>query len=134
MIVHFIDSSLTIGKLQQENLKDAAGLKAFVNEHCHSSHYLYQIKKCTKNSCSHCSKHPVRLPQDEFEKLNFIPLPFLNSAKDHYKMFTELYGQCPSEKDRPSLAPTPTSLSVLIAINPGVCMQLQTLLMRRRTV
>jgi hypothetical protein len=107
--VHFIDSSLIMGKLQQENLKDAAGLKAFMDQHCHSTHYLFQIKKCTKESCSHCSKHPVRLPQDEFEKLKFIPLPLFNSAKDHYKEFAEVYGQCPSEEDRPSLAPTSTS-------------------------
>ena len=107
--VHFIDSSLAMGKLQQENLKDAAGLKAFMDEHCHSSRYLFQIKKCTKESCSHCSQHPIRLPQDEFEKLKFIPLPRLNLTKDHYKKFTELYGQSPSEEDRPSLAPTSTS-------------------------
>ena len=30
----------------------------------------------------------------------------MNLAKDHYKKFTELYGQCLSEKDRPSLTPT----------------------------
>ncbi len=78
-------------------------------EHCSSSHYLFQIKKCTKESCSHCRQHPVRLPHDEFEKLNFIPLPILNLNKDNYKKFTELCGQCPSEEDRPSLAPTSIS-------------------------
>ena len=79
-----------------------------MDEHCHSSRYLFQIKKCTKESCSHCSQHPIRLPQDEFEKLKFIPLPRLNLTKDHYKKFTEIYGQSPSEEDRPSLAPTST--------------------------
>ena len=93
-----------MGQLQQENLKDAEGLKAFMKEHCHSSHYLFQIKKCAKASCPHCSNHPVQLPQHEFEKLKFLPLPRLNVTKDHYKKFTEVYGQAPSEEDRPSLA------------------------------
>ena len=108
-VVHFIDSSLVMGQLQQENLKDAAGLKAFMKDHCYSSHYLFQVKKCGKDSCSHCSNHPVRLPQHEFEKVKFLPLPRLNVTKDHYRKFTEIYGQEPSEEDRPSLAPTATS-------------------------
>lgn len=107
--VHFIDNSLVMGKLQQENLKDASDLKAFMNEHCHSSHYLFQVKKCAKESCLHCSNHPVRLPQAEFENLKFIPLPLLNATKDQYRKFSELYGQHPSEEDRPSRAPTVTS-------------------------
>ena len=107
--VHFIDSSLVMGQLQQEHLKDAADLKVFMKEHCHSSHYLFQVKKCAKESCSYCSNHPVRLPQHEYEKLKFLPLPRLNVTKDHYRKFTEVYGQEPSEEDRPSLAPTVSS-------------------------
>ena len=41
-------------------------------------------------------------PPSEFEKFKFVPLPLLNLAKNHYKSYSELYGQPPSEADRPS--------------------------------
>ena len=107
--VHFIDSSLTMGNLNQATLKNATDLQAFMDAHCNSTHYLFQVKKCGKESCSYCCQHPVRLPQSEFERLSFVPLPLLNATKDHYKKFEELYGKVPSEVDRPSLTPTATS-------------------------
>ena len=60
----FIDSSLTMGKLQQENLKDAAGLKAFMNEHCHSSHYLYYtvLSFVTRYSVAHLQYYSGAFP------------------------------------------------------------------------
>ena len=57
--------------------------------------------------CSYCSLHPVRLPQSEFDRLHFVPLPLMNAAKDHYKKLEELFGMLPSEVDRPSLASSP---------------------------
>ncbi len=41
-----------------------------------------------------------------FEKLSFLPLPVLNSSKEHYVPSVDLYCKPPDEKDRPSLQPT----------------------------
>ena len=100
--VHFIDSSLCMANSTQATLKDAEDYQAFLTANCSSSHYLFQIKKCGKDTCSFCSRHPIRLPPSEFEKFKFVPLLLLNLTKDHYKSYSELYGQPPSEADRPS--------------------------------
>ena len=102
--VHFIDPNLKMGDLNQDTLKDAKDLQEFMKTHCNSARYLFQIKKCGKDTCSYCTTHPVQLHQSEFDKLKFIPLPLINATKDHYKKFDELYGQPPSEVDRPSLS------------------------------
>ena len=100
--VHFVDSSLCMANSTQATLKDAEDYQAFLTAHCSSSHYIFQIKICGKDTCSFCSRHPIRLPPSEFEKCKFVPLPLLNLTKDHYKSYSELYGQPPSEADRPS--------------------------------
>ena len=105
--IHFIEADLDMHRLTQADLKKAPALQAFMDKHCHSSHYLF--KKCGQDSCYYCLEHPVRLPQSEFERLNFIPLPLMNATKDHYKSYQDLYGQVPSEVDRPSKAPTVNS-------------------------
>lgn len=93
-----------MGDLTQETLKNAKDWQAFLKDHCSASRYLFQVKKCGKDTCSYCCLHPVRLPQSEFNRVNFVPLPLMNTSKDHCKKFEELYGQLPSEVDRPSLA------------------------------
>jgi hypothetical protein len=104
--VHFIDSTLKMGDLNQSTLKDAKDLQAFMKTHCILTRYLFQVKKCREESCLYCTTHPVRLPQDQFEQLNWLPLPLMDASKEHYKKFEELYGQLPSEVDRPSLSST----------------------------
>ena len=100
--VHFIDSSLFMANSILATLKDAEDYQAFLTSNCSSSHYVFQTKRCGKDACSFCSRHPICLPPSEFEKFKFVPLPFLNLAKDHYKSYSELYGQLTSEADRPS--------------------------------
>jgi len=39
---------------------------------------------------------------EDFEALGFLPLPLLNSQKESYLPFSEIYGQKPSDKDQPS--------------------------------
>ena len=102
-LVYFIDSSLSMGDLSQEYRR----LAAFMKDHCSSTRYFFQVKKCGKNMCCYCSLHPVHLPQSEFDRLHFVPLPLMNAAKDHYKKLEELFGMLPSEVDRPSLASSP---------------------------
>ena len=50
-------------------------------------------------------EHPIRLPDDVFNSLSFLPLPLLDTSKEHFLKFTDVYGQLPSERDRPSLIP-----------------------------
>ena len=52
-----------------------------------------------ETSCSASSRY--------FYRLQFVPPPLLNSSKDHYKKFSDLYGEIPSDKDRPSRTPVP---------------------------
>ena len=76
--------------------------------HCHETHYMFQVKKCSDSVCYYCAQHPVRLPQDIFTGFQFVPLPLLNSSKDHYKKFSDLYGEISSDKDRSSRTPVPS--------------------------
>ena len=50
----------------------------------------------------------MRLSHDAFADLTFLPLPLLDSSKEHYQTFSDLYRQSPSDKDRPSRTPTPS--------------------------
>lgn len=100
--VHFIDSSVQMRELNQASLKNAKDLHMFMKAHCNSTHYLFQVKKCGEESCFHCGAHPIRLTE-QLKDIHFVPLPVLDSSKNHYKKFGEIYGQLPSEVDRPSL-------------------------------
>ena len=40
-----------------------------------------------------------------FNSLSFLPLPLLDTSKEHFPKFTHVYGQLPSGRDRPSLIP-----------------------------
>ena len=82
--------------------KKATYLKLFMKTRCHETHCMFQVKKCADSACYYCGKHPARLPRDIFTGLQFVPLPLLNSSKDHYKKFSDRYGEIPSDKDRPS--------------------------------
>ena len=104
----FIDPSLERDKLTKEDLKKATALQSFFEKHCHSSDYVFQIKKCTDESCYYCAEHPIRLPVEVFRELSFLPLPLLDHTKEHYQKFADIFGQIPGEKGRPSYVPTPS--------------------------
>lgn len=104
----FIDPSLERDKLTKEHLTKATALQSFLKKHCHSSHYVFQLRKCTDETCYYCAEHPIRLPPDVFHELSFLPLPLLDITKEHYKKFDDLFGQHPDEKGRPSYVPTPS--------------------------
>ena len=79
-----------------------------MKSHCKCSQYMFQIKKCTDTSCFYCVQHPVRLQKEVFDSLKYLPLPLLDNTKEHYQKFCDLYGQDPSDKDRPSHIPGPS--------------------------
>ena len=93
----FVDPELTKNDLTAKGLKKAESFAKFLKTHCHASHYVFQIKKCSDATCFYCLEHPVRLPDDVFSSLTLLPLPLLDkSTKEHYQKFTDLYGQMPS--------------------------------------
>ena len=48
----------------------------------------------------------MRLPQEVFTNIHWLPDPLLTVDKSHYKQFEEVYGIETSECDCPSLAVT----------------------------
>ena len=89
-------------------MKKATALQSFFQKHCHSSHYVFQIRKCTDKSCNYCAGHPITLPSEVFREHSFLPLPLLDQSKEHYRKFADVFGQTPNEKDHPSYVPTPS--------------------------
>ena len=69
-------------------------------------HTAIQATMCSRSanvSCYYCQQHPLRMDPEKFQELSLLPLPLLDATKEHYRPFTELYGDQPSEKDRPSM-------------------------------
>ena len=73
-----------------------------MDKHCHMTRYVFQVKKCRDHSCFYCIEHPIRMPAKVFDSLSFLPLPRLDKTKEHYRPFSELFGEEPSDVDRPS--------------------------------
>ena len=48
------------------------------------------------------------MPVEQFKEMSYLPLPILDESKEHFKLFKDVYGQDPNEKDRPSLKSTST--------------------------
>lgn len=105
---YLVLSSLTSNDLKAATFKKADAYQRFLNTHYHASHYAFQLKKCKDPNCYYCLKHPIRLPQELFNTLHFLPLPLLDYTKQHFKKFEDLYGTDPLDVDRPSCIPTPT--------------------------
>ena len=74
----FIDPDLHRDKLSKADLEKCTALQQFLKKHSHSSHYAFQLKKCRDPTCFYCCEHPIRLCDDVFDKLSFLPLPLLN--------------------------------------------------------
>ena len=102
-LLHFIEPSVSPNNLTKAILKTSPALQKFLETHCSSSHYVFQIRKCLDTSCYYCQQHPLRMDPAKFQKLSMLPLPLLDDTKEHYCLFTQLYGSLPNEKDRPSL-------------------------------
>lgn len=99
-----IDASLTQNDHSRKALQKAPALQKFLETHCHSIHYAFQLKKCRLDSCVYCSAHPICMPLDQFDSFSYLPMPRLDVTGQHFKSFTDVYGQLPNEVDRPSLS------------------------------
>ena len=82
----FIDPSLEPENLTAKDLAKATSLMNFFKTHCHFSNYVFQIRKCKDLACYYCMQHPIRLPDDVFDSLSFLPLPLLDTSKEHFQM------------------------------------------------
>lgn len=57
--------------------------------HSKSSHYAFQLKKCSSQECMYCSINPPRIPEDDFKDLHFLPDPE-PGEHNQYKTFTDV--------------------------------------------
>lgn len=66
------DNSLT-SDIDSKGLKSHAEFYKFTNSHGKSTHYCFQLKKCTQPDCGYCVLNPPTL--EKFENLHFLPDP-----------------------------------------------------------
>ena len=62
-----------------------------------------KCKPTDPNACDRCKLYPMRLPEDVYRDLNFIPDP-VKRADGTFKTFEETYGTSTNDKDRPSFS------------------------------
>ncbi|POG73949.1 hypothetical protein GLOIN_2v1874019 [Rhizophagus irregularis DAOM 181602=DAOM 197198] len=92
-ILKKVDPTVTQNNTSKNKLRTCVDLQEFIKSHC-------LIKKCGKNECVICVS--IRLPQEIFNQLHFIPDPQISSDPDHYQDFNSLYGRNTTEIDLPS--------------------------------
>ena len=109
---HFIEPSLERERLTQDVLKSASGLQSFMKNHCHSSHYAYQLKKCTSQDCYYCKEHPISFLQKHLVSYLFFlyrcsmlrrnTMNNLKSCMENFQMNEVVYLMflCPLKKPR----------------------------------
>uniref|UniRef100_U9UYI2 Uncharacterized protein n=1 Tax=Rhizophagus irregularis (strain DAOM 181602 / DAOM 197198 / MUCL 43194) TaxID=747089 RepID=U9UYI2_RHIID len=113
-----IDPTLTIKETTQAQIRHHSALIKFMDAHCRTRAYSFQVKKCNNITCSYCK--PIRLPSSEFNNLNFLPDPIPSRDNtDHYMPFERVYGTETTEEYRPTYMQTqanaePISKSILI--------------------
>ncbi|PKC10764.1 hypothetical protein RhiirA5_413972 [Rhizophagus irregularis] len=96
-----IDPTLTIEETTQAQIHRHSALIKFMDAHCRTRAYSFQIKKCNNITCSYCK--PIRLPSSVFNNLNFLPDPIPSRDNtDHYMPFQNVYGTETTEEYRPT--------------------------------
>ena len=100
--IKVIDSLIDLNKLTKATIKDYSNPNTFMQNHCKSTHYGFQISKCKNEACNLCSI-PTCLSPDIFDSLSFLPDPLLDETKDHFQSFEKLFGTKTTKKDQPSL-------------------------------
>ncbi|POG67325.1 hypothetical protein GLOIN_2v1779563 [Rhizophagus irregularis DAOM 181602=DAOM 197198] len=99
-ILKKVDPTVTQNNTSKNKLRTCVDLQEFIKSHYLVREYSFQIKKCRKNECVICGS--IRLPQEIFNQLHFIPDPQISSDPDHYQDFNSLYGCNTTEIDLPS--------------------------------
>lgn len=92
--------NLDLKKLQKVHTSKVESYQKWIETHCRSRQYTFQIRKCRDENC--CL--PPRLRD---EQMQWLPDPVLNETKDHYKSYNEVKGTETNESDRPSLKAKP---------------------------
>ncbi|POG58110.1 hypothetical protein GLOIN_2v1848933 [Rhizophagus irregularis DAOM 181602=DAOM 197198] len=96
-----IDPTLTIKETTQAQIRHHSALIKFMDAHCRTRAYSFQIKKCNNITCSYCK--PIHLPSSVFNNLNFLPDPIPSRDNtDHYMPFQNVYGTETTEEYRPT--------------------------------
>lgn len=74
-----------------KDVRSCKQLQDFLKQHGKSGHYCFQLKKCSDfTDCTYCSENPVRMDQDTFESLHFLPDPVPYDSGEAYQTFTQV--------------------------------------------
>ena len=82
-------------------------LKDFMAKYCDAKRYSFQIRKCTEETCASCSINPLRIPNEVFNSLHFLPYLLLGSSSQKYKPFDQTYGKEATDTNGPSMTSKP---------------------------
>ena len=77
-------------KSSSKDLRGCKELMAFLDSHCKSGNYCFQIKKCASNNCAHCRSSPVRMG----EELHFLPDPQPSESPDAEHTYQQFCDVC----------------------------------------
>ncbi len=83
-----VDGDLKPEVTHKKELDKLKLYQAFLSEHCKITHYMFSVKKCTREVCI-CK--PPTLPTEVFDTIHHLPDPVPNG--EHFKPFEELYGK-----------------------------------------
>lgn len=104
---------LNLQKLQESRRQQVEAYKAWIENHCKASHYVFQIRKCHDRAC--CLK-PVVSEDD----MKWLPDQVLGESGEHYKAYEEVNGTETSKIYRPSLK-EPTKKNALTKKTEKTC-------------
>ena len=111
-VLLLIDTTLT---MDDTTKKLVSKKPAFLEHCCIARHYSFQVKKCGIPTCNICK--PVRMNADIFSTLHYIP-DLIPDSDEHYKCFSDVYGQKNSEEYRPSLQATRKNAKQSLGFTP----------------
>ena len=114
-VLLLIDTTLTMNDTTKKLVSKKPALCAFLEHCCIARHYSFQVKKCGIPTCNICK--PVRMNADIFSTLHYLPDPIPDSD-EHYKCFSDVYGQKTSEEYRPSLQATRKNAKQSLGFTP----------------
>lgn len=78
-LLHFIEPSLSPDNLTKSILKTSPALQNFLETHCHSSHYVFQIHKCLDRTCYNTTH--LKWIQQSFKTYNFSHCHYLMTQR-----------------------------------------------------
>ena len=88
--------TLNLEKLQKTHTRKVDSYNIWIERHCKVSQYVFQIRKCSDESCCVTPS----LPHDD---LSWLPDPVLDTDGEHYKPYSTVKNTETNEADRPSL-------------------------------